>query len=182
MPRSSRLIECFAETIFSPRLRVGIIERHAYRCDVLTLDKASLENGESILTGKSDISKNRSHRQSQRLAVRLRRELCLVQDVVSLIATMKCLHPDSAARGASFLEEDPHTSLACQLLEMGDVRCGHHGLAAPDLSIQMKLARLIKVRGLLVRSQRRTPAWRGLSPSDQAIDLAGVNLQLKAAI
>lgn len=70
-----------------------------YRYAVLTLEKASLENGESSLTGKSDISKNRS-RQSQRLDVRLRCELCLVQDVVSLIATMKCLHPDSAARGA----------------------------------------------------------------------------------
>lgn len=82
----------------------------------------------------------------------------------------------------SFLEENPHASLACRLLEMGDVRCDHNGLAAPDLSIQMKFARWIKVRGLLVRSRRRTPAWRGLSPSDQTIDLAGVNLQLKAAI
>lgn len=54
------------------------------------------------------------------------------------------------------------------------------GLAAPRLSIQMKLARLIKVRGLLVRSRpRRTPALRALSASDQTIDLAGVNLQLK---
>lgn len=26
---------------------------------------------------------------------------------------------------------------------------------------------------------RRTPAWRGLSASDQTIDLAGVNLQIK---
>lgn len=44
----------------------------------------------------------------------------------------------------------------------------------------MKLARLIKVRGLLVRSRpRRTPALRALSASDQTIDLAGVNLQLK---
>ncbi|MHB0790162.1 DNA-3-methyladenine glycosylase [Bradyrhizobium sp. 5.13L] len=44
----------------------------------------------------------------------------------------------------------------------------------------MKLARLIKVRGLLLRSRpRRTLAWRALSPSDQTIDLAGVNLQLE---
>lgn len=63
---------------------------------------------------------------------------------------------------------------------MGDVRCDNNGLAEPGLSIQMKLARLIKVRGLLVRSRpRRTPALRALSASDQAIDLAGVNLQLK---
>lgn len=53
-------------------------------------------------------------------------------------------------------------------------------LAAPGLSIQMKLARLIKVGGLLVRSRpRRTTALLALSASDQTIDLAGVNLQLK---
>lgn len=62
---------------------------------------------------------------------------------------------------------------------MGDVRCDHDGLAAPDLSIQMKFARWIKVRGLLVRSRRRTPALRGLSPSDQTIDLVHLKLQLK---
>lgn len=63
---------------------------------------------------------------------------------------------------------------------MQDLRCDNDGLAAPGLSIQMKLARLIKVRGLLVRSRpRRTPALRALSASDQTIDLAGVNLQLK---
>lgn len=53
-------------------------------------------------------------------------------------------------------------------------------LAAPGLSIQMKLARLIKLGGLLVRSRpRRTTALLALSASDQTIDLAGVNLQLK---
>lgn len=68
-------------------------------------------------------------------------------------------------------------------LKTGDVRCDNNGLAAPGLSIQMKLARLIKVRGLLVRSRpRRTPALLALSASAQTIDLAGVNLQLKAAI
>lgn len=30
-----------------------------------------------------------------------------------------------------------------------------------------------------MRSRRRTPAWRGLSPSDQTIDLVHVKLQLK---
>lgn len=63
---------------------------------------------------------------------------------------------------------------------MQDLRCDNDGLAAPGLSIQMKFTRLIKVGGLLARSRpRRTPAWRGLSASNQTIDLAGVNLQLK---
>lgn len=180
MLRSRKLIFCFARTIFSPRLRVSRIERHACRCDVLTLNSASLEDGESVLTGKGDIGKHRSYRQSQRPTVRLRCELCLVQDVVSVVATANCLRPDNAAGCASFLEENARTSLACRLLEMGEVRCDNGGLAAPRLSIQMKLARLIKVRGLLVRSRpRRTPALRALSASDQTIDLAGVNLQLK---
>lgn len=180
MPRSSKLIFCFARTIFSPRLRVGRIERHACRCDVLTLNSASLEDGESVLTGKGDIGKHRSYRQSQRLTVRLRCELCLVQDVVSVVATANCLRPDSAAGCASFLEGNARTSLACRLLEMEEVRCDNGGLAAPRLSIQMKLARWIKVRGLLVRSRLgRTPALRALSASDQSIDLAGVNQQLK---
>lgn len=63
---------------------------------------------------------------------------------------------------------------------MGDVRCDNDGLAAPGLSIQMKLARLIKVGGLLVRSRpRRTTVLLALSASDPTIDLAAVNLQLK---
>lgn len=63
---------------------------------------------------------------------------------------------------------------------MEEIRCDHDGHAALDLSIQMKLARLIEVRGLLLRSRpRRTPAWRGLSRFDQTIGLAEVNQRLE---